>query len=100
MNSSRIRTTPVLELLKRLSEVLPILPVLREGAVDNPISAKLPVASRPLEEGSARLSVSLSLALNTLEESGLIEVQNHDIADRWYMSDVEGRAVTHVARKG
>jgi hypothetical protein len=91
---------PVMELLNGLGDVLPIIPVLKDGAVDNPISSKLPVASRPLEERRTHLSVSLSLALNTLEERGLIKLHSHDIADRWHMTDVEGKTITHLARAG
>ena len=93
--------TPVIDFLRRLNEDLPIVPILMDGPVTNSLSEKLPGEARPLEERGARLSVSLSLALETLQAAGLLKLVEVDIADRWLLTHGDGRnTVTHLLREG
>jgi hypothetical protein len=93
--------TAVIDFLRRLNEDLPIVPILMDGPVTNSISAKLPGQARPLQESGSKLSVSLSLALETLQAAGLLKLIELDIADRWFLTHEDGRyAVTHLLREG
>lgn len=90
---------PVKTFLMRLHQRLPIVPLLEDAPVDGPIGNKVPKQSRPFEEQGARLSVSLSLALNTLREMGRLQLKNFDTASKWYLTDIEGAPVTHLVRQ-
>jgi hypothetical protein len=90
---------PVKKFIVALNNLLPVIPALVDGPIENSLSKKLPQDSRPIDERSARLSHSLALALNSLSEMGHLKMENFDTGDKWFLTHTEAAPITHLVRK-